>query len=330
LADLNRSAALTYEGRQVLIARPHADHIIAMACEGNVAIVGEAGAGKSATVHAVASGLIAAGADVVALFADSLSEADPDGEISETLAAWAGESPGYLMIDALDSPQDEVATEKMRRALRAVVALGGRWRVVVSIRTFDLQFSPPTAKLFAGMPHGVYSDSRLQLVRHYRVPRLDDSELEQLRTAAPRLSALVDGASPALLELLRTPFNLSLAADLLSDGRPAASLNSVRTQLELLDSYWQHRVSEPPSRKYPRENIVRELVTSMTRTKRLRAPIETVSKPEYVAELLSTHILVHPARSADGAPDEQVLGFGHRLLLTTPPPIRSSRRHQTN
>ncbi|HZD00213.1 MAG TPA: hypothetical protein VFA46_08445 [Actinomycetes bacterium] len=42
------------------------------------------------------------------------------------------------------------------------------------------------------------------------------------------------GASPRLRDLLRNPFNLSLAAELLTAGQSQASLAQLRSQLELL------------------------------------------------------------------------------------------------
>jgi hypothetical protein len=51
---------------------------------------------------------------------------------------------------------------------------------------------------------------------------------------ARSLAGFCLGASPRLRDLLRNPFNLSLAAELLTAGQSQASLAQLRSQLELL------------------------------------------------------------------------------------------------
>jgi hypothetical protein len=56
------------------------------------------------------------------------------------------------------------------------------------------------------------------------------------------LGELYDSASVELRAPLRVPFNLRLAADLLGSGVNARELAPIRSQIELLNRYWRHRI----------------------------------------------------------------------------------------
>ncbi len=195
--------------------------------------------------------LIEEGRDVVFLAVDHFAasslgqlraELGLDRELTEVLANWPGTAPAFLVIDALDAARTEPASRAFRNLIQSVAEQQGRWRVVASIRRFDLRYSQDVQYLFHGEPVSSFRDQNFLRVRHLQVPRLSDEEMDQIPSQSPTLQALLDRASPVLRELLRVPFNLRLMAELLGIGIDPVDLTPIRTQLELLDRYWLHRV----------------------------------------------------------------------------------------
>src|SRR5262249_34126736 len=131
------------------------------------------------------------------------------------------------------------------RALIAEVLEIGRWRVVASIRSFDLRLGDQFKTLFAGTPPSTrYVDSAFPKVRHIHVPRWSDEELAQVLQRAPTLATAVKRGGDRLRDLARVPFNTRLLADLISGGLSAEAFGEVSHQVQLLALYWQHRVEQ--------------------------------------------------------------------------------------
>ena len=99
------------------------------------------------------------------------------------------------------------------------------------------------------------------------VDRLTDREIAQVAAARPELAPLFDPARPRLAELVRNPFNLNLAAGLLS-GDPARVF-TVRSQLDLLTLYWDQRVATGPAMS-GRLAVLEKLAQEMIRRRRDR------------------------------------------------------------
>jgi hypothetical protein len=63
-------------------------------------------------------------------------------EFIDVLKNWPETRPGFLIIDALDAARSESSANALRQLIAAVLGLQGRWRVVVSIRKYDVRYSP--------------------------------------------------------------------------------------------------------------------------------------------------------------------------------------------
>lgn len=313
--ELKTHTTITFRDAQVTVVRDDVNEIASMAAEGHLVVVGEPGAGKSAVLYGLATHLEEDGDLVVVLNADDLPDLDVGTTLSEALQRWPGSTPGYLIIDALDSPRDETAARRMQQALGEVIELRGRWRVIASSRTFDLRARASMAELFEGKPHASRNEPGLSLVRNFKVGSLTDAELAQLGVAAPELASLLEAAPPRLRALLRIPFNLSLAAKLLEAGASPSEIQTIRTQLDLLDRYWTRRVGDPAARRYVREAAVRSIAAEMIRSRRLRVGVEVAVEPSSLPELLSAQVLVNPQWTDAGQPDERLLAFSHRVLF---------------
>jgi len=248
---LSQLARIRVGTTEIKIERPSTEALRHAAEEASLLVVGEPGAGKSGALHDLTDKLIEEGRDVVFLAVDHFAassfgqlraELGLDRELTEVLANWPGTAPAFLVIDALDAARTEPASRAFRNLIQSVAEQQGRWRVVASIRRFDLCYSQDLQYLFHGEPVSSFRDQNFLRVRHLQVPRLSDEEMDQIPSQSPTLQALLDRASPVLRELLRVPFNLRLMAELLGIGIDPADLTPIRTQLELLDRYWLHRV----------------------------------------------------------------------------------------
>jgi hypothetical protein len=89
----------------------------------------------------------------------------------ETLAAWDGAEPGWLVIDALDATRGGKGEGVFRSLIEQVLERGGRWRVIASIRTFDLRIGQQFCSLFKGTPPVEHlQETGFASVRHICVP----------------------------------------------------------------------------------------------------------------------------------------------------------------
>lgn len=246
---------------------------LATGTDGNFALIGEPGAGKSVLVATDADALLEAGQDVVFLGAESLAaslgatraELGMQHNLDQVLAAWDGLRRGTLIIDGVDATRGTSSVDWLPRLARSL--RGTRWRVVATIRTFDLRYGPSWQQMFPGTPlDAAHADPAFAQVRHLLVSDLTEPELAQVRDGSPRLAALISGAEPRLAALLRNPFNLRLAAELAGEG---VTLTGIRTRQELLHLYWGRRV-ELASDRLARRRALRELCESMVGRRRAR------------------------------------------------------------
>jgi hypothetical protein len=319
LADLSR---VSVGAAVVKIMRASTEELLQAAEAGSILVVGEPGSGKSAALYEVANNLAARDRDVVLLAADRLSAqslAGLQGElglsrpVADVLANWPGSRPAFLVVDALDAARADPAARALRDLFRAVLEAGSRWRVVASIRKFDLRYSPELRQLFSGEASTNFRDVEFASVRHVNVPRLSDDELTQIAPQSPALQGLVEGAPHTLRELLRVPFNLRLLAELLAVGVSTDELTPIKTQLELLDRYWLHRVigGDAPRERDAREAVLRRVCEGMVETRMLRVDRSRVAEAQAsqaLHDLLSRQILIE-------SPDRYVLGFSHHVLF---------------
>ena len=283
-------------------------------------VVGEPGAGKSGALHDLVEAIKSTEQDCVFLAVDRLSsqsiteltgEMSLDHEFLEVLDNWPGLRPGILVIDALDAARGNPAGQMLRDLIRQVVERQGRWRIVASIRKFDLRYAVETRTLFSGSPETEFQDGEFSGIRHVNVPRLSDHELNQVRSQSDDLNSLIDNAAPGLSELLRVPFNLRLLAELLGGGATVNELNPIKTQLDLLDRYWSYRVVREDGHGDDREAVLRNTCENMIEARTLRVGRAEVANDQsgtHLNDLLSHEILIEWQ-------DRYVIAFAHHVLF---------------
>jgi len=304
------------------IQRAVTDALVERARQTSLLIIGEPGSGKSGALYSTAKKLVGEGHPVVAIAVDRHPVATQedlrrdlrlDRPLIEVLRNWIGDKPGVLFIDALDAtrggPSDRVFQDLIRRVLEEAP----NWHVVASIRVFDLRFGVTYRDLFAGPPvDDRYQDSEFRRVRHLSVPRLTDQELDQVWSKSSLMSDAYREGTAALRELLRSPFNLFLLANVLSFEHH--DLRGVTTQLELLHLYWSHRVIGTDQKGFSREALLRSAVERMLDAGTLQVALHGVpgAGAEDGSRLLSEGVLA-PAESTRDRLAR--ISFAHHVLF---------------
>lgn len=221
---------------------------------GSLLVTGVPGAGKTGALVHAANAIIAAGGCVVflsvdrfpgvAIATDLASELGLQRPLLDTLAAVPGSGPKVLFIDALDAARGGSSEAVFAALIESIRRDLAEWTVVASIRTFDLRNGRRYREAFGGMPADRdFADPNLSGVRHFQIRALSEADLAVVSAASPQMAALLAGAPALLHELLTNVFNLSLAAQLLSDGGVTVpTLRTIATQSGLIDLYEDARL----------------------------------------------------------------------------------------
>ena len=224
---------------------------------GSGVILGPPGVGKTFLLKLYCQGLIEADVPCLFLPIDKLganSEADLRAELGlqTDLASYLTsqdrptEHPPVLVIDAFDAARSEFAQRFVLGLIRRLrEALGDRWRIIVSVRAYDAKKSAALQQLFPGAVDDAapFQDPEVSC-RHFVIQPLSDEDLAQVIETIPELPALYKAASLEFRALLRIPFNLWLVERLLSQSDARTELTSVRSEIELLNLFWRHRVQQ--------------------------------------------------------------------------------------
>jgi hypothetical protein len=288
---------------RVKIARRSIEALKRVAEGGSLLVTGDPGAGKSGAISDLVVALRNDGKDLVCLMADRL-EAQSAGalrneiglghDIPDVLKNWPGTEPAFLIVDGLDSARSDAAAQMLRDLIKQTEGQAPRWRVIASIRKFDLRYNRELRALFSGAPPAEFLDTEFRSVRHVNIPVLDKDELEQIQEQSADLANLLQTASIPFRDMLRVPFNLRLAGDLLGEGVAPSELTPIRTQIGLLDRYWDVRVVRSDGQGDARETVLRRAAEAMVRSRTLRADraaIGDAGTSRALAEVLSSHVL---------------------------------------
>jgi len=327
LSQLEKHTGLRYRNTRIEIKRDSTFEAIAFASETHTIITGEPGSGKSATIHAFTRAMVDAGHDTVLLLADRLS-AGSEHELSnelhlpkgflltDVLANWPGESPAFLVIDALDTARLGKKQKTFSSLVEDVQSRAPRWTVVASMREYDLRRSHLLPSQFPGVPHTKYCQNQLSSIRHLSVPHLGDAELDQVSLASPDLDTALSSTSSELrATLARNPFNLQLFLQILQDY-PDTDTSPIKTELDLLDRYWSLRVEDIPGSPIDTLPTVQKLVDSMVSAKALgvlkpQAGLDA-SDSNPLQTLLENGVINEDPGNLEGDPSK--LSFSHNIL----------------
>ncbi|WP_063695350.1 ATP-binding protein [Bradyrhizobium embrapense] len=308
----------TVSGLDITVSRHVTQAMMEAAQNGSFLVIGEPGSGKSAVISAAAAALREQKYDVVELAADQLPVASVEGmrvelglehRIVDVLENWPGSKPAFLFIDALDATRGGAGEHVFRSLIDAVVRHpSARWRVIASIRSFDLRMGEHFRALFKGKPpSAAYASKDFLDIRHITVPPWTDAEFSALRAKAPSLDQAITRGGEKLRDLARVPFNTRLLAELITNGATPETFHSVASQVALLALYWRKRVEQHGSGA---ELCLRAAVAEMVTDRTLRARRTTAAAPDPDA---------FDAVQKDGVvmqlSDVRLIGFRHHILF---------------
>ena len=272
LARLAEHEAVVFGGAPLTVARPQVSSLQQLFDgEAGVLLVGDPGVGKSGILSQFATQAQSQGADVLVISAEDLVAAtlpelqsllNVSHPIAEVLNVWPGTAPAFLCIDGLDADNTADASSAYLQLIDHVKRIGGRWRIVATVRSYDLKYSVRLKQLFYSSESRQPTSSDLDRIAHVDVSGLTDRELLGISAGSEALTALLGGAGPDFRELLSVPFNLFLASQLVLHYSHD-EIRSAKTQLELLDLYWQWRVSGMSSGLQLRERVLHDVLVSM-------------------------------------------------------------------
>ncbi|WP_136661408.1 hypothetical protein [Nitratireductor sp. XY-223] len=237
----------------ISIARASDGPLRAAVASGSLIVIGEPGAGKTGALVTLAETRRAAGDTVVFLSVDRFpgvgiaanlqSELGLEHPLVDVLSAAPGLGAKLLIIEALDAARGGPAEGVFAQLIETLGASATDWTIIASIRSFDLCNGRRFRDAMPGSPPDqAFAEPGLANVRHFQVPRLAEEDLDAAGAAAADLGSLLAAAPEKLHDLLRNVFNLSLAAQLLSDGAKPDSIRTVATQSDLIDAYEDGRL----------------------------------------------------------------------------------------
>ncbi len=291
---------------------------------GSGVILGPPGVGKTFLLKSYCQGLIAAGVPCLFLPIDKLganSETDLRAELGlqTDLASYLTsqdrptEHPPVLVIDAFDAARSEFAQRFVLGLIRRLrETLGDRWRIIVSVRAYDAKKSVALQRLFprADDDAARFRDPEVSC-RHFVIQPLSDEDVAQVIETIRELPALHKAASLEFRALLRIPFNLWLVERLLSQSDARTELTSVRSEIELLNLFWRHRVQQAAfatDTAVLLSGITVRMVADRTLAVRVDDVYPLGADPTWDS-LLSSEILELVL------PDKQRVSFSHNILF---------------
>ena len=318
---LSEHESIDLQGQNIRVERACSNAVVNAARSNSLLLVGEPGAGKSALVSMSAKQLADEGFDVLVFAVDGLSvssrsemtrELGINHPLCDVLANWPGNQPAILFLDALDATRGGKNETVFRTLIEDVLALDERkWRVVASIRSFDLQTGTQFRQLFRGDPPSAeFSDSAFSEVLHVHVPPWTHEELATLLRRAPDLAVAVDAGGDRLRNLARVPFNTQLLSELISSGVTPQSLGDVQSQVQLLSRYWEHRIERhgTPAELCLRDAIDRMIEVESLQVRKLEVAAMNAANSVLLDDLLHENVFL-------SARQGQLLRFRHHILF---------------
>jgi hypothetical protein len=326
LAGLSR---IQIGGQELKVGRLAVTELIRVAQQTSSLIVGQPGAGKSGATYDTAQRLQEQGYDVICFAVDRLdftilsqvqAELGLKHSLTDVIKAWDGNGKGIILIDALDAARGAAAGEVILSLIQEL-KYGSRWNVVASVRKWDLRYNPDLCATFrptaATQVAAELRDPEFYDVTHVNVPVFSLEELDEICSRSTPLRTLKESANANTIALLRVPFNLRLAAELLDSGMEPAEFSPLRDQVGLLEAYWKRRVAVVPDGD-SREQVLRLCLSDMVANRRLRtsrAKALEGGETEPLQQLLSLNVLSEWQASSSSSPNRQLLAFAHNVLF---------------
>jgi hypothetical protein len=311
------------------VSRPAEERDFVFAAKaGHRLLTGEPGCGKSGLMYVTATTLLAENVPVVVLLAEDVF---PFGQattgnilglahkLDDVLAHWPSDERGILLTDALDAVRDAAASKMLRSLLHQVLLGRSGWRVVASVREFDLKYGHELKELFPGEGFPGYQNNDFAGVSHFHLGGLRDSEIDWLVSQRPQIHQFVETANqnPKSGGLQRSLFYLRLAAELLGSGVNPARLADWSSPALLLRSFWERRLEttdEAAEDSTVLQKICERMVAAKNPTISSKEIVLAAADRKAIRCLRSKGLLQGPATRYGQAVGEEAIRFSHHLL----------------
>ena len=297
--------------------------------QGNGVIIGSPGVGKTYLLSKLHQSLDSNDIPHLLLPIDKLgngtdtdlqSELLYEGDLIEKLksVSVSGEK-AILLFDGFDAARNEEMRKRFLNLIQRATQELEQWNVIVTVRTYDAKKSLELLDLFDNP-----DDTDLTQVhdediscRHFKIPPLDEDEIQQAFEQIPHLETVYKSGSEAFKGLLENPFNLWLLEKILSTSQDVPDFSQIRSEVELLDLFWKRQIEAKSDRFHRRfilEQITRRMVKELSLTVRLYNIYDDLDldKParEFALDnLLSDEILEEPSLT------RQRIAFSHNILF---------------
>lgn len=294
--------------------------------DGNGVVIGAPGVGKTYLLRSYFRAASATNRPAFLLALDKHSvrnelelrtEFQLERDLVETLGAderATPAGPGLLVIDAYDALRSEEAQKYVRTLIRrAQNVLQARWRIIVSVRTFDATRSETLLELFPRDGATPRAEFQLRGVRcrHFVVPMLSEDETSQAVTTIPGLDRIYERGSSDFQWLLRNPFNMWLAEKLLRGGVSPTAFSEVSSEVQLLSLFWRQRVATGLT-SLRRRSVLTDIARAMVETRQLSLRQDALYRREdddVWRDLFSSEVLTEVDTTG------QRVAFAHNILF---------------
>ena len=293
---------------------------------GNGVVIGSPGVGKTYLLKELRQSLKSDGIPHLLLPVDQLGdgtdkalqeELSYEGDLIEKLKSVpVPDQKAILLFDAFDAARNEETRRRFLRLIRrAIQELKGLWNVVVTVRTYDAKKSQELLDLFGDPDDTNHSEGIL--CRHFKIPPLNEAEIQQAFDQIPHLESVYNEGSEDFRQLLANPFNLWLLEKILKNPQKDLDLSHIQSEVQLLGEFWIRRV-ESANNEDQRLLVLRRIARRMVDKRSLTVErdkiyedinLDKLARQKAWDNLLSDEVLAKVSSTG------QRIAFSHNILF---------------
>ena len=255
------------------------------ASRGNGVIIGSPGVGKTYLLKELCQGLKDAEIPHLLLPIDRLGDGTAEdlqdellykGDIIEKLKSVpVSNKKAILLFDAFDAARNEQIRKHFLNLIRrAIHELNDSWNIIVTVRTYDGKKSQELLDSF-GNPDDIETQNANDeiLCRHFTIPPFNEDEILQAFDQIGCPKSIYNVGSQDFKNILANPFNLWLLEKILKNLLDAdlATLSQIRSEVQLLDRFWQQRIENEIS-----ERVLRRISHRMVKELSLTVKVDDI------------------------------------------------------